>query len=390
MPAPYKRFVQWWLLLTAVALAAIAALNVLVDPAGAFPRLHLKAFEPLRYLNHDRVHKSEMARRGDWQVIILGSSRAKAGLPATHPFLATNRTCNLSVDGARCPELAGIFDYAVAHNPLKHVILCLDLYMFSQGPRWILDFSESRFGPGFQPFEHYSKQLLGRASTDDSWHALRAKWRNDLPPPQDRCGFYRHSLHADTSQRELFGRILPITGGGYPRLKLDPANLALFRHIVRTCRDRGIDLQVAILPVHALEVEMIHASGRWPEFEEWKTDLVNVLAAEGVEGKFNFWDFTGFTGPSAEPVPPPGDSATRMKYYFENSHFTPVFGGMIIDAMFGPSTTNQIGIALSRSNLQEHLARIREDRSTYVRTNSADIQWVGRIVADLTAKPHQN
>ena len=383
MPAPFKRFVQCWLLLTAVGLAAVAGFNVLVDPAGAFPKMHLKAFELRRYLNHDRVHKAEMARRGDWQVIILGSSRAKAGLPVTHPFLATNQTCNLSVDAARFPELAGIFDYAAAHNPLKHVILCLDLYMFGQGPGWILDFPESRFGPGFQPFDYYCKLLLGRASTGDSWDTLRKQWKHELPPAQDRNGFYRHSLHADTCQRELFGRILPITGGGYPRLKLDAANVELFRHIVRVCRDRGIDLQVAILPPHALEIEMIHASGCWPAFEQWKGDLVNVLAEEGVEGRFNLWDFTGYSGPSAEPVPPAGDAATRMKYYFENSHFTPLLGGMILDAMFGPPGTNQVGVALQRSNLQEHLARIREDRVGYARTNSADIEWVARIVAGL-------
>ena len=102
-------------------------LNVLVDPSGAYPRLHLKLFDPVRYLDLDRVTKAEMAGRGDWQVIILGSSRAESGLPASHPFLVTNRACNLSFAATRFPELVAAFDYSRRHNPLEHVILCLDL-----------------------------------------------------------------------------------------------------------------------------------------------------------------------------------------------------------------------------------------------------------------------
>ena len=48
MPACFKRFTMVWLLTTIAALGVVAAFNVLVDPSGGFPGLHLKAFEPLR------------------------------------------------------------------------------------------------------------------------------------------------------------------------------------------------------------------------------------------------------------------------------------------------------------------------------------------------------
>jgi hypothetical protein len=387
MQAQCKTFVRAWLLATVAGLAGVAGFNVLVDPAGAYQGLHLRAFEPLRFLDMDRVAKAELARHGGWEVIILGSSRSKAGLPATHPFLVNNRTCNLSVDGATFPELATAFDYALKHNPLKHVVLCLDLNMFSNGPGWVLDFPESRFNPGFDRFAYYCKQLLGRDSTERAWATVRRYRQGDIPPVQARNGFYDHRLNAETSQRELFDRVLRLMAASYRRQTLDPANLELFRHMVRECRDEKIDLQVAIMPVHALDIELLHACGRWPEFEKWKADLVNVLAEEGVEGRFNLWDFTGYAGPPAEAIPAPGDAARRMRFYFENSHCTPVLGGLMLDAMFGGGGVPACGVKLDRSNLKAHLARILEDRSAYARTNAVEVQWVRQIMTEVGAQP---
>jgi hypothetical protein len=107
-----------------------------------------------------------------------------------------------------------------------------------------------------------------------------------------------------------------------------------------------------------------------------------VLADEGEEGKFKLWDFTGYSGPPIEAVPPAGDTTTRMKFYFENSHCTPVVGGYMLDAMLGG--TSVFGVELTRSNLDAHLARILTDRAEYARTNAADIEWVRRIASETS------
>jgi hypothetical protein len=288
-----KRFAITWLLATVVGLLGLVTFNVLVDPLGGFPGVHLKALDRLRYLDMDRVSKGELARHGGWEAVIFGSSRAKAGLPANHPFAVTNRTCNLSLDGAKLPEVVAEFDFALKHNPIKHVALCLDFHMFSHGQGWILDFPESRFNPRLNRFAYYCKHLLGRDATDRAWATLRKYRQGYNPPMQSRNGFYDHQLYKDTAQRELFDRVLRIMGTGYSQQKVDPADLELFRHVVRVCRDRKIDLQIAIMPVHALDLELLYAGGRWAEFQKWKTDLVGVLAEEGVEGRFKLWDFTG-------------------------------------------------------------------------------------------------
>ena len=387
----YRSFVTRWVSLTVAGLAGLAAFNILVDPAGAYPHWHVQSFEPLRYLSLDRVHKAEMAKRGDWEVIILGSSRSKAGMPATYPFFVTNRTCNLSLDGVVMPELVSAFEFARRHNPVKHVILCLDLFMFSSEARWVQDFSESRFNPDFNRFSYYCLQLLGRAAADDSWSTVKRWLRRDFPPPQSQRGFYLHDIGKNTSQRELFDRVLRIMSANHSARTMDPARLEMFREIVRDCRDQGIDLQIAIMPVHALDLELVYASGRWPQFETWKRGLVAVLADEGVEEEIQTLGFHRiFPGRPSRPFRRPGDTATRMKYYCENSHCTPLVGGYMLDAMLGGPPV--FGVELTRSNLDDHLAQTLKDRSHYARTNAADIAWVhtaSRLGNEpLNASPH--
>jgi hypothetical protein len=400
MPDRHATFVKILLLAALAGVAGVAAMNVLVDPAGAFPRVHLKLFEKVRYLDLDRVARAEMAARGDWQVIVLGSSRAEAGLPAGHPFFTTNRACNLSLAGAMFPELEAEFDFAQQHNNLEHVILCLDFFMFSKGAPWVDNFSESKFNSNFDRFPYYCRRLLGRAAIDRSWDAVRRTLQGYRPVPQQTRGFRNNWLGADVCQRELFGRVLYNYGAGYRLQIFAPSYLEQFRHIVRVCHDQRIDLRVAIMPVHALDLELVYASGHWKDFEDWKLSLVKVLGEEGVEGKFNLWDFTSYAGMTAEPVPPAGDCRTRMKYYFENSHCTPLLGGLMLDAMLrgkesepanadvDPPRSSEgrgepgFGVRLTKSNVQQELARILQERTVYALTNADDIAWVQRIVAD--------
>jgi hypothetical protein len=386
MPARHQRFVRTWLFTTFGALALVVASNVLVDLPGAYPNLHLNSFEPLRYRNGDRVHKAEMARRGRWENIILGSSRARAGFPAQHPLLPAEQTCNLSVDAARFPELVTIFDYARQHNPLKRVILGVDLYMFTYGPPWILDFPESRFNPDYAPWPYHCKMLLSQAATSETWAVLLNKLDGYTLPPKGARGFHEASLGKREKQRDLFNRVLYKMGAGYRLQVLDPSYFELFRHVVRVCRDEQIDLQVAILPVHALDIELLYASGRWSDFEKWKTGLANVLAEEKVENKAGLWDFTGYSGPTTEPIPVEGDVTSRMKYYLESSHFTPALGALVLNEMLGPPGTPDFGVKINRSNLTNHLARILQDRAAFARTNVADVQWVQHIISEAAGQ----
>lgn len=380
MDATHKKYLGRTLGLTALAMALVAVLNMLIDPPGAYPRVNLKSFEGLRYLQQPRVFKAELARRGGWRIAIIGSSRAKGSMPRLYPFFATNETCNLSVDAARVPELKAIFDYVRQTSELEHVFLCLDFYMFAPGTASILDFSESRFNPRFNRFAYHCKRLLSKSSLDDTWETIRKKRAGHVPDPQETHGFLKLTLPRVLSQRVLFGNTLKIMAEGYARHRYEPRNLELVSEIAAACRERRIQLHVAILPVHALDLEMLHGSGRWPEFEAWQRGLVAAVGPQ-AEGVVQLWDFTSFLGPPAERVPRAGDETTRMAYYFENSHCTPVLGTNILNRMLGVAGED-FGAPVDSESVDAHLAKLRDDRAAFLREHPEDAAWARGILEE--------
>ena len=375
--------------MTVSALGIVALFNLFVDPLGAYAPASLRTFEPLRATLFTRIARAELARRGPWDTIVLGTSRPKAGLPAQHPVFATNRVCNLAVDAARMSEATAILDYVRVRQPLRRVILFLDFAMFRASTFYKYDFAESRFNPKLSLFEYHCKNLIGADITDRSRKFTSRLMRGDMSRAGETNGFYIHTLRARTSQRELFERVIHTHAYGYAGLRPAQDQLEEFRRVVRVCRDNGIELTIALNPVHALDLELWRAGQNWERLEQWKRDVVSVLNKEGVAQRFPVWDFSGYFEFTTEEVPPAGDAAARMKFYFENSHYTPALGAMMLDRMFG-TATNDFGAKITAANIEEHLQRIINQRETYARTHPDEVQWVERICTAALASRKKN
>jgi hypothetical protein len=78
-----------------------------------------------------------------------------------------------------------------------------------------------------------------------------------------------------------------------------------------------------------------------------------------------------------------------MKFYFENSHYTPAMGAFILDRMF-LGATNEFGAVLTTANIEEHLQRIREQREKWARHHPAEVQWVQGISRQALATRKEN
>ena len=373
----HQRFLRTWLTGSLLALSALALFNLSVDPRGVFLGLNLEALEAMRYSETSRPAKGEIARHGGWEVIILGSSRVQTAFPADHPVLQ-GRTGNLGLNAARIAELSMALDYARTRSDVRQVILGLDYYMFSAGPDMILDFPECRLHPRVDLFAYYSRHLLGASITEDSFHLLRDRLANRIPPVQDRFGFNDKRMKDTESQRAVFERNMANLGPGYAKIQYQPTNMEWLRHIIRDCREHGIELRICIMPMHVANMELIHAGNQWPDFEQWKRDLVRVLREEGVESEAPLIDFSDYRGYSTEEIPPIHDTRTRMKYWLENSHATTALGSIMMDTLYGPGPST-FGVKLDGSNLEAHLAEMRNAREEYVLTHPEECKWAQGI-----------
>ncbi len=371
-------------LIACTALSGVAVFNLLVDPFGVYPGVHLKGFDRFREGIFNRTARAELTHRGDWDMMIFGTSRPKAGMPAQHPAFATNRVCNLSVDAARMSEAAAMFDYARARNPVRRVLLCLDFALSRYSLIDKSDFAESRFNPKLSLFEYHCKNLLGGNASDRSWEFVLDYVRKQFPPERQRNGFFIHGVKPGAKQRALFEKVLRSLSYGYAVQRTTAEEMEAFRHMLAVCRENKIEITLAINPVHALDLELLRAGDNWQRFEDWKREVVRIVAEESPDGRVVVWDFTGYWPPTTEEVPPATDKQTRMKYYFENSHYTPAMGALMLDRMFG-NATNEFGARISTANIEAHLQKIREQRETYLRTHAADVQWVQRVAKQVLA-----
>jgi hypothetical protein len=308
---------------------------------------------------------------------IFGTSRPKIGMPSGHPLFATNRTCDLAVDAARMSEVAVMFEYTRARNPLRRVLLCLDYAMFRGTTLFQFDLPQSRFNPDLSLLEYHCKNLIGSGATDQSFSFTLDSLKGNLPPPEQRNGFAVRVPKGDISQRALFAKTLRSLANGYAMQEVSTNEMQALRDVLISAHEHGIELTLAINPVHALDLELMVAPRTWPRFEQWKRDVVKIVADVAATNVV-LWDFTGYWAPTMEPVPPATDKTTRMKFYYENSHYTPVMGGLMLDRMF-LGATNEFGAKISTAKIEQHLQMLRERREVFSQQFREDVEWVARI-----------
>ena len=127
-----------------------------------------------------------------------------------------------------------------------------------------------------------------------------------------------------------------------------------------------MEVALIILPRHAISLQALHKAGAWPAIERWKRDLVAALDGPDRVEPLVLWDFMSFDGRSAESVPPSSAGLdAKMRWHWDAVHVRPEFGNLVIDRILGGDASNadSLGVRLTTSNLESHLARLERKRS---------------------------
>ena len=123
-----KRYTLALLVLLLLLLASAGAFNRIVDPFWYFRDVEVRGFnlDKPRFPRNERLVKSALVRKLRPEAVILGSSYAEVGLPATHAgFTGGGRLkpYNLSVSGGAWPEIYCYALFALAQPGLKRMVL---------------------------------------------------------------------------------------------------------------------------------------------------------------------------------------------------------------------------------------------------------------------------
>lgn len=362
--------VFWICSLSAVFL--VGAFNFLIDPFEYFkapPVLGMNE-KKLPGSNQERFDRAVKIISKKPQAIILGSSRARAGFPTSHfSYLVNYPAYKAAFSGARFNEIFSYFEHAL-HNQsdLKAVFISLDFFAFSKNLTPISEYSEERLRRSSLAINDLFKLLLSQDTLKFSY----ATYLHNRDPKKfeivDR-------IHVKVDENDYIDLGTPMIETPQDFLKaekrlifddyvIDQKKIEMFSKIVQICKEKNIDLKVVFCPAHATYWETIYQCGRWEDFENLKRTLSAI---------YPIYDFSGFSSYNTELLSK--DAAST--YFFETSHFTPYYGRMILDKVYGiEDRCPETGFLLTKDTVEEHLKILRDQHEAWANQHSDQIAWL--------------
>jgi hypothetical protein len=383
------RYLSAWAASTLALLAAVAAINLVVDPYGLFRIVDVAGFNRIKSQAGERAAMFKRASiiRMRPTTLILGNSRAEIGFdPESPAWPPTARPVfNLALPGAAIGAVAGEFAEALRIASPKLVVVGLDFVDFRVDPA-----SDERFDPrqaDVDPLREWRARagaLLTLNALADSLATIKAQhepYATSLTtagfnPKRDYIGVARRDGYfAMFRQRDQENALAYLRG---PKAVLQADGRAApgfdaVDYIIALARERGIALRFVLYPYHAHTLMLFELTGLWPAYEDWKREIVRrVDAAQGTMD-VELWDFTGFSPYASERVPRPGDTRAELQWYWEAGHFKKSLGDILLaDMLDAPPNRGQWGRILTGQNLDELLREQRAGRDDYRKRHAND------------------
>lgn len=370
-----RRYLLTMLAAAAGATLVAAAFSWWIDPLAIYgsPRIAgINALKPA-IKGRARIFKTVNAARGTWPCLIVGTSRAETGLDTRHQFFNGTPCFNAALGGQPYEESLRLVQAAASRGALRRVVAVLDFAVANAHYEAPADFVDANYRPWRGASLAVNLEMLGKAvetlaRQDEA--ALRedhALWlpdgRFDFPLPAR--GHRRIALASESDYlRKAYFR------GAEKQFAFATATSHPLQHVralLAFAYARGFDVVIVIAPAHARQWETIAAAGLWDAWEAWKRELVAIdeqEAARAGKPAFALWDFSGYDEITTEPFPPLADTRSRMRWYFDSSHFTPAAGDRLLDRIAG-KPGDSIGTRLHSGMLEAHLARIRAGRQRW-------------------------
>ncbi|MEE8575032.1 MAG: hypothetical protein V3T30_06425 [Thermodesulfobacteriota bacterium] len=389
----YRSFTVAYFVLFIGFIVAVAVFNVVADPAGIYNYVDIEGFNTEKTAIMDgggRRDKAQAIKSGNFDTIILGTSRAELGLNPLGPAFKGSRAYNGSLPGSHFFEIEKVFSFAADQSELKRAVLSLDFFTFYEESTGKGDFAQSGFAGkgGLSEMMHLiSINELVRSfdTVKDNLRGKEAPYtrfgnRTELDPKKK--GAKKNSIIEIMKRTFVKGRI-------YERGAASPSQVELLRSIIKRSREDGTELALFISPIHALQLEFMDLTGTYTHFEDWKRALARAVAEEAKANpktKLTLWDFSGYNSMTIEKFPEPTYTVKEMSWYWEPTHYKEELGELILRRVLsgrgGARVPADFGVAITPKNIEEHLRKDRLSRDDYRRENSDLVKRLNRLYAD--------
>jgi hypothetical protein len=394
---PAARYLWAWFASTVALLGAVVAINLVVDPYGLFRIIDVAGLNRVKSQASERgpLFKHTGVERMHPRGLVLGNSRAEIGFdPESPAWPAWARPAfNLALPGAGISAVAGDFDRALRGVTPKLVVVGLDFVDFRVDPTSDDTFKALAANDPLLEVRERASALITMSALVDSLATVKAQ-HEPYPTSLTDAGFNPKRDYVGIARREgyfalfrqrdqenartyLRGPKSIFQAGGRSAPGFDAVD-----RIIALARARGITLRFVIYPYHAHTLTLFHLTGLWPAYEDWKRELVRRVDAAHGTMDVELWDFTGFSPYTSESVPPPGDTGTELRWYWEAGHFKKSLGDLLLANMLDAQIDGERwGRRLTGRDFEDDLREQRTARDHYERSHPEDVAGLTALVA---------
>jgi hypothetical protein len=397
---------------TIVPLLLLTGANYLIDPYGmSGVRLPqgLNAIKPA-FGDHHALGKPFIAARLQPMAVVFGTSRENHGIDPDYAAWPTppDSRYNMAMDAANIIDIERLFEHLVCVGDVKEVVIALDfLNMFDANTHGAVNFDADLLVSEHRPRALTALNALRYFASwtmlHDSVETLRKQdpkliefeptgRRNALVFENAARRFGQQYMFAFSEARYFRARLnLPLEQRHSLIDSQDKSTLQHFANILDRATERGISVRLFIAPVHARQLEVYRLLGLLDMLENWKRTVARIAEGDHMRltgQRFTLWDFSDYSELTTEAVPERGDVTSRMRWYWESSHYTKALGDLVLDRIFGrpnPSLPNDFGVAIQSATLEGHLANIRMRGEAYRRSHSRDMNELTHTATDVAA-----
>lgn len=402
---PFRRFVRWLSILILGYLVLAAGLSTIVDPwrINNAP-WRINNLDDSREISENiRLGKAALANRGDWQAVILGSSRMEIAFDPTHPAFAGQRAVNLAMSAANLYEIIAVGNYTLDHNPqVKTILLGIDAgdLHASSDSRTFTNFNQTPFAGDNDRIEHAITWLIGGQAFADSIATLQRHFRH-IPTKRDIHGRMLKPNHLANLRQYVelnFSRGFetPVDPWGANPGTLCQGKADLLAAFLKRVRQSGIEINVMVPPQHALR--LVNTTTNTPQTLCWEQD---ILALKAICEKANeipsaappvrLWNFFAFHEFNTIPMPLPGAPSQQMPGWYDLGHTGKPTGDLMLDTLFAgrsnvPIPEKPLCSDLLTENWAAYKTRWIEAHETYCKTHPEDVAWWRGLAARFSAR----
>jgi len=345
---PFTRFLLWLGGMLGMYFLITAILSLTVDPwrINNSP-LGIDSFDPYREISETvRTGKAALANKGDWEVVIIGSSRMEIAFDPAHPAFHRKRCVNLAMAAATLTETVPVAHYALDRNPEIRTILfgieLGDLHNNSDS-RKFTDFYNSPFSDNNRSIERTINQVIGGRSLANSIATIRNRSAG-VVPKRNQSGLwiqpaYPPDLRAYVENAFALGHKEAANNWNLRPQDLRSEKVESLNRLIDRVREAGIDLHLVIPAQHALK--MIHPTEDEPATMPWEADLLELVrickeanAKPSKAPPVKLWNFFLFNEYTCAQIPKVDAENRRLSDWTDFSHAKTSIGNLAIDVIF--------------------------------------------------------